>query len=285
MKALFLRMHIMSLVLFYFSGTGNTRYIARRICDTLNEHDYEAAAVSIENLPTKQAQILIDNASAVGIGWPIYGSDAPKIVKDFVKNMPITENKPLLTFCTQLLFSGDGAVVLSRQLDAKGYVQKWAMQFNMPNNLAVKGMPFSCSEDYALHEESHLKQARKKADYLAFMVLKNVEEIKGATIFHTIAAMSQRPAFRAMHGAMEKMIKINGDCNGCGLCVSICPTNALKIVGDKAVRVKSEECTLCMRCVDFCPNNAVNTSKKAKLPHYKGPDRETYLSIIGDKQA
>lgn len=275
----------MSLVLFYFSGTGNTRYIAHRICETLNEHEYDAKAVSIENLPTKQAQIMIDNASMVGIGWPIYGSDAPKIVKDFVKNMPIVENKPLLTFCTQMLFSGDGAIVMSRKLGAKGYVQKWAMQFNMPNNLSVRGIPVSCSDDYSVHEESYLKQARKKADYLAFMVLKNVEEIRGATVFHTIAAMSQRPAFRAMHGAVEKMIKINSDCSGCGLCAGICPTNALKIVDGKAVRAKSEECTLCVRCVDFCPSNAVNIFKKAKLPHYKGPDRETYQAMIGDRQA
>ena len=147
----------MSLVLFYFSGTGNTRYIARRICDTLNEHNYEANAVSIENLPTKQAQIMIDNASVVGLGWPIYGSDAPKVVKDFVKNMPIADKRPLLTFCTQLMFSGDGAVVMRNQLEAKGYVQKWAMQFNMPNNLSIRGIPLSCSDDYLEHEEKIFK--------------------------------------------------------------------------------------------------------------------------------
>ncbi len=275
----------MSLVLFYFSGTGNTRYIARRICGTLNEHNYEATAVSIENIPQQQAQILIDNASVVGLGWPIYGSDAPKIVKDFVTNMPIVENKPLITFCTQMLFSGDGAVVLRNQLEGKGYVQKWAMQFNMPNNLSVKGIPISCSDDYSEHEKKYLKQARKKADYFAYKVLKNVEDVKGATVFHTLAAMSQRPAFRAMHGMMENMLKVNDDCGGCGICADICPMNALKIADGKAVREETERCTLCFRCVNFCPNNAVNISKKAKLPHYKGPDSETYLAIMDEKQA
>jgi ferredoxin len=241
--------------------------------------------VSIENLPTKKAQILIDNASVVGLGWPIYGSDAPNIIKTFVKNMPIVENKPFLTFCTQMLFSGDGAIVMSRKLEAKGYVQKWAMQFNMPNNLPMVGSPLSVSDDYLSHEEKYLDHARKKAEYLAFMILKNVEHIKGASIFHTIAAMSQRPVFRAMHGAFEKMIKVNDDCTGCGLCSDICPTNALKIEGERAVRVKKEECTLCLRCVNFCPKNAVNLTKKVKLPHYKGPDKETYKYIIENKKA
>jgi len=276
----------MSLVLFYFSGTGNTRYIARRICETLSSRGYKARAVSIENLNTADARTMIDNSSAVGLGWPIYGSDIPTIMQKFIKSMPIVENKPLLTFCTQMAFSGDGAVVMRTQLEAKGYAQKWAMQFNMPNNLSMRGIPLSCSEDYVCHEEKYLKRARKKADYLAFKVLKNVEDIKGATIFHTVAAMSQRPFFKYIgHNAMTKMFKINKNCNGCGLCVEMCPMKVLMLKEEKAARVNYKDCTLCLRCVDFCPKDAISFSRTAKTPHFKGPDMETYKAIIRDKKA
>ena len=276
----------MSLVLFYFSGTGNTRYIAKRICATLNGRGYEAEAVSIEGMSPAEARTMIDNSSAVGLGWPIYGSDIPDIMKDFIKYMPIVENKPLLTFCTQMAFSGDGAVVMRGFLEAKGYVQKWAMQFNMPNNVSVRGIPISSSDDYAINEEKYLKRARKKADYLAYKVLKNVEVIKGATVFHTIAAMSQRPAYRYLvHKAMTKKLGVSESCTGCSLCVDMCPRGVIKLEDGKARHVNIKECTLCFRCIDFCPKSAVTYGGKVKEPLYKGPDRETYMAITQGKKA
>ena len=276
----------MSLVLFYFSGTGNTRYIARRICDTLSARGYDANAVSIENMTPMEARTMIDNSSAVGLGWPIYGSDIPNIMKSFIKTMPIVENKPLLTFCTQMAFSGDGAVVMRHQLESKGYVQRWAMQFNMPNNISVKGVPLKCTDDYAEHEEKYLKQARKKADFLAFKVLKNVDDIRGATVFHTLAALTQRPAYKYLvHGAMVKKFGVNGDCNGCGLCAEICPRGAITVADGRARYINRKECTLCLRCADFCPNAAITFSGKVKKPLYKGPDKETFRAILADKKA
>ena len=286
MYTIHIRILIMSFVLFYFSGTGNTRYIAKRICETMSSRGYAAEEVSIEGLSVADARTMIDNSSVVGLGWPIYGSDIPPIMKKFIQSMPIVENKPLLTFCTQMVFSGDGAVIMRHRLEAKGYVQKWAMQFNMPNNISVGGIPIKCSGDYAQHEEKYLKQARKKADFLAYKVQKNVEDIRGATIFHTLAAMSQRPAYKYLvHGAMVKKLGVNGDCTGCGLCADMCPKDAITVENGKARHTNRKECTLCFRCMDFCPKAAVTYSGRVKKPLYKGPDKQTYDAILAEKKA
>jgi ferredoxin len=286
MKATIQKESAMSLVLFYFSGTGNTRYIAHRICHTLNNRGYEAQAVSIEGMSIADARTLVDNSSVVGLGWPIYGSDIPAIMKKFIKEMPIVEKKPLLTFCTQMMFSGDGAVVWRSRLEAKGYVQKWAMQINMPNNISLSGVPFKCSDDYAQHEEKYLKLARKKADYLAYKVYNNAEDIKGATVFNTIAALSQRPAFKYFaHSYMIGKLGVSDICNGCGLCADMCPRNVLQIKDGRAFHENKKDCTLCLRCADFCPQSAVTYAGKVKQPLYKGPDKQTYKDIITNKKA
>jgi len=45
-------------------------------------------------------------------------------------------------------------------------------------------------------------------------------------------------------------------CTGCGICVDVCPVEAIKIENDKAVI--SDDCTECGACENECPNNAIS---------------------------
>jgi ferredoxin len=46
-------------------------------------------------------------------------------------------------------------------------------------------------------------------------------------------------------------------CIGCGECVSLCPTQALGRVADKAALIHPDVCTYCAACEDVCPENAI----------------------------
>jgi ferredoxin len=46
-------------------------------------------------------------------------------------------------------------------------------------------------------------------------------------------------------------------CNGCGTCVDECPSEAIKIVNDKA-KVDMDACVDCGVCVDACPEEAIS---------------------------
>jgi electron transfer flavoprotein alpha subunit len=61
------------------------------------------------------------------------------------------------------------------------------------------------------------------------------------------------------------MLKIFGDnCVGCGVCVSNCPFDALKMENDIAV-VDSEKCTMCGICVKECKFDAMEIEKENKV--------------------
>lgn len=47
-------------------------------------------------------------------------------------------------------------------------------------------------------------------------------------------------------------------CVACGMCVSLCPTNAIAFNKDFSVRYDFDDCILCMNCVKNCPVNAVS---------------------------
>ena len=57
---------------------------------------------------------------------------------------------------------------------------------------------------------------------------------------------------------MAKMPAINiEECDGCGLCISVCSANALIIVNNKITIIETEECDWCLECEAVCPSGAI----------------------------
>lgn len=47
-------------------------------------------------------------------------------------------------------------------------------------------------------------------------------------------------------------------CNGCGLCVSVCYCQALKLVNNRITVVETEKCGWCAQCEAVCPSGAIS---------------------------
>uniref|UniRef100_A0A7C3MG89 4Fe-4S dicluster domain-containing protein n=1 Tax=Archaeoglobus fulgidus TaxID=2234 RepID=A0A7C3MG89_ARCFL len=57
---------------------------------------------------------------------------------------------------------------------------------------------------------------------------------------------------------LEAVQKDEEKCVHCGACVSICPTEAIYINGDKKVAIRTENCVHCGACVKVCPTKALS---------------------------
>jgi len=69
-------------------------------------------------------------------------------------------------------------------------------------------------------------------------------------------------------------------CTGCGLCVPVCPTEAITTIQNKAV-IDHNKCTECLKCMNECPVNAIYqildkevpiTKRKESPPTYVNPN-------------
>jgi len=77
----------------------------------------------------------------------------------------------------------------------------------------------------------------------------------------------------------EKAFVIADLCNGCGGCVSVCPTNAITMQEGKA-KVDPFQCSGCGACIPVCPQEAIdfrNSSNKQIMASLKG--------VLADKAA
>ncbi len=72
---------------------------------------------------------------------------------------------------------------------------------------------------------------------------------------------SIRESKLSMHSTVAPTVK-NKKCTGCGICVTACPTGAIKII-EKVARIDSERCIGCADCIAACPENAIRINWNA----------------------
>ena len=63
-------------------------------------------------------------------------------------------------------------------------------------------------------------------------------------------------------------------CNGCGLCVPICPTRAIEYVSEdvpnkeRKLKIFISRCCFCSQCVEICPTKALSMTGEFLLSAY-----------------
>jgi hypothetical protein len=76
--------------IFYFSGTGMTKYIVNKIKQELKNQQVCVDCIKIENIEGIP-DIHLTSYDAVGIAYPVHSFNAPQIVLNFVKHLPETD--------------------------------------------------------------------------------------------------------------------------------------------------------------------------------------------------
>ena len=267
-------------VIFYFSGTGNTWWASNRFALKLKELGFNAETCSIEISKTAINQ-RFEKADLIFLNYPIYGSDRPEIVKNFIKCMPDTKTKiPFGIICTQLMFSGDGAWLEHKTIEQKGYKINWALHLKMPNNISIPGFPFRYTNEKS-SLNNILQKAEKRLLKIAVFVSAGKSFKQGTTIFSNLLGLIQRGPYRHMYKSLQNDVSINPEtCTKCGKCIKLCPVGNIKFA-DEAIGGFPEfqaHCNLCLRCYSFCPTQAILYMAKPFKPKsdgrsvpYRGP--------------
>lgn len=250
------------MVIVYFSGTGNSKYIAEQFAERMN-----IKACSIEQ--DLDFELLFTKEDTIAVCYPIYGSCVPRIMREFVEKYKIYfEAKKLIIFCTQMLFSGDGARAFSRLLPGCDEHVIYAEHFLMPNNICNFFL-FPMTEKETIKKP---EKALKKLEQVCSDIQKGIVKKRGWNIFSTLLGKTQNIAYPKMERKGQRSFRTDESCVVCGLCVKNCPTHNLEIVSGRVTQ--KSNCTLCYRCVNLCPKQSctVYLHKKPKK-QYRGLNR------------
>ena len=103
----------MNLCVVYFSRTENTKRLAQAIAD--------ATKAPIYDLASAQPSTYV-NCDLLILGTPVEGSSPAKETLAFIENMPQTQGKKVILFCTYRAFGNNRTMKnMEKRLAVKGY--------------------------------------------------------------------------------------------------------------------------------------------------------------------
>lgn len=254
----------------YFSGTGNTKYCVEKFVAQMSE---KVMIYPIENTDTISK---IEEHSVIVLGYPIYYSNLPKIVRDFISdNSRIWKNKKIFIIATMGLFSGDGAGLSARLLRKYGATIIGGLHLKMPDCICDdKKLKKSLDENKKI-----IQEAEKKIVCASEKLKQNIAVRDGLSgISHLAGLFGQRLYFYNRTVEYTDKLKINQyRCNGCGKCIALCPMKNLVLKDNQAKSIGN--CTMCYRCISNCPQRAITLLGKeiyeqCNIEKYLGENNE-----------
>jgi ferredoxin len=246
----------------YFSGTGNTKYLAELFSGKMG-----AECISIEADVDFSHAILAHDTLA--FCYPIYNSRVPRIMRAFVhKHMTELRGKKVVILVTQMLFSGDGARVFTDLFEPGAIEVIYAEHFNMQQNMGnIPLLPTPTEKS----RRKFIAKTQAKMNVVCENI--NAGKVKkrgfcaGSKLLGLIQGLPWQENTSEIEPArLEKKmtdgLRIHEDCNSCGVCVKICPMKNLVNANGKIQH--QNNCTVCYRCVNRCPKKAITVYIHAK---------------------
>ena len=245
-------------MIFFFSGTGNSKYAARRIADALGD-----TLLSLNDSIRAGDTTPVDTGERLVIVTPTYAWRIPRIVRDWLLRTELRGAKQVWFVMTCGSELGNADRYNRALCRAKGLGCMGTAQLVMPENyIAMFGVPQA--------EEARKIVARAEPD-----LDRAIAAIRAglpfaptrSNLYDRFMSGPVNPIFYSLC-VKANAFTVSDACTGCGQCARRCPTGSIALRGGKPVWGKA--CTHCMACICYCPAEAIEYGKKSRgKPRYR----------------
>ena len=283
-------------MIFYFSGTGNTKWAASKLAaatreDLISIAPYMRADDSSHNLA--EPFILKEN-ERLGFVFPVHGWRVPKLVREFISKMKILRepsdatgrNKAKADDCQKnrpfaycVCTAGDSigltienlneVISQNPSLQALG-ITEVSSSYSLIMPESYIGLPFMDVDP----KEREIRKKENAAQELAVVCEEIFDRKEG------ISRLVKGPIpwfFTKVVGGFfenvlitDKRFHVEKDrCVKCGICANVCPVGDIKGGhGEYPVWLHHKDCLTCFTCYHHCPHHAIEfgnqTQKKGQ---------------------
>ena len=238
-------------MILYFSGTGNSKYVAKRIADALGD-----VLVNLNDCIKSGDTSPVETGERVIIVTPTYAWRIPRVVRDWILK-------------TELRGARQAWFVMTCGGEI-GNADKYNREFCTEKSVACKGtaqivMPENYIAMFSAPQADKAREIVAKAEPNIDCVIASIQRNQ------PFAPTRNNLYDRFMSGPVNPIFYkffVNADaftvsdaCISCGQCAKRCPMNNVTLKDGKPVWGRN--CTHCMACICYCPVSAIEYGKKS----------------------
>ena len=251
-------------MIFYFSGTGNTRWAAQKLAEATGER-----LLFVPDELKGSCNYHLDDSERIGFCFPVHGWQPPHIIKQFLQKLTFNtpSNNMSKHYCYVVVTCGDSAgeaiKMFSNELMAKGLNINFAISLIMPESYVC--LPFMYT-DTPQREAEKIAQATKDLDVALDIILNKQSHLflikKGPIPWFFSYVVG---AYFNKKMISDKKFSVDEDlCIHCGKCSKVCPTGDIVITNGLPEWKHDNSCTNCLNCYHHCPKHAINYGRITK---------------------
>ena len=238
-------------MILYFSGTGNSNYVAKRIADALGD-----ALVNLNDRIKASDTSSVETGERVIIVTPTYAWRIPRVVRDWLRKTELRGAKQVwfVMTCGSEIGNADKynrELCTEKRLSCMG-----TAQIVMPENYIAM---------FSAPQADEAREIVAKTEPNIDCVIASIQSNQ------PFAPTRNNLYDRFMSGPVNLIFykfcvkadafTVSDTCIGCGQCAKRCPMNNVTLKDGKPVWGKN--CTHCMACICYCPVSAIEYGKKS----------------------
>ena len=238
-------------MILYFSGTGNSKYVAKRIADSLGD-----ALVNLNDRIKASDTSPVETGERVIIVTPTYAWRIPRVVRDWLRKTELRGAKQVwfVMTCGSEIGNADKynrELCTEKRLSCMG-----TAQIVMPENYIAM---------FSAPQADEAREIVAKTEPNIDCVIASIQSNQ------PFAPTRNNLYDRFMSGPVNLIFykfcvkadafTVSDTCIGCGQCAKRCPMNNVTLKDGKPVWGKN--CTHCMACICYCPVSAIEYGKKS----------------------
>ncbi len=251
----------MRLKIYYFTGTGNSLYITKKIGESFD--NFEKISISKSMRCNETVNI---EGDVIGFVFPIHFARPPIIVKRFIEHTDSIRANYIFA-----IFDGGGLYgsilkIFNNYLSEKAASLNTGFLIQMPSNHPrVANIQRKSKEKILAEADMRLEEIVKIIKTQKTLSLKIHPPLIGSVISNYVFRQLHK---RSEKGELDKEFWLNDSCDLCGVCIECCPVSNITLQDNHIIW--THHCVNCSACYHFCPVQAIELGND-KMERYHHP--------------
>jgi ferredoxin len=238
--------------IYFYSGTGNSLWTARRLAEELGDTALHPISKIDKVVPG-------NSGSAIGLVFPVHMWGVPRKVLQFLDILPVDSSNYYFAVAVNGGQVAATLLQLKKIMAGKGINLSAGFDLVMPSNYIPWGSP-GPEEKW----KARIVRADEKIKHIAGLISqRKAAPIEKGPLWQNIL-FSCLYRMSVNHVAyMDKSFHVDEKCNSCGICEKICPASNIKMADGRPVW--NHLCEQCLACIQWCPREAIQYGRKTHL--------------------